>query len=143
MGKALKSTANGSCFFNALGTGAWGGGVRRPSETDVLARPLRLAVLLAGVRRLRDIGQSASSFFRTMEAYDGDVLDLATGAGLDTPTGSGLFTEEVSRALLVLALSTILEEGTEGSSFCVPLAAEALGARVRFYLPGTRSVRCE
>jgi len=139
VGLALKATANGSCFFNSAATGAWGGGQHKPSATDVLALPLRIAVILAGVKRLVEIGQETSNYFRTMEAYDSDVLDLAKVRELDAPV-PGRFSEDVSRALLVLALSTIVGEFTDGSIFCMPLLAEALGANVRCYLPGKRAV---
>jgi len=61
VGLALKATANGSCFFNSAATGAWGGGQHKPSATDVLALPLRIAVILAGVKRLVEIGQETSN----------------------------------------------------------------------------------
>lgn len=138
VGLAFKSTANGSCFFNSAATGAWGGGQDKPSSTDVLALPLRIAVIIAGVKRLVEIGQETSDYFRTMEAYDSDVLDLARARDVDALL-PGRLAEDVSRALLVLALSTILGEFTDGSIFCMPLLAEALGVNVRCYLPGKRS----
>lgn len=135
----MKSTADNSCFFNAVSTAAWGHGKQSPFMTDDMALPLRIAVVLAGARRIAEIMSGTSTFFRRMGAYDSKVTDAAFTTPLTMTTiaaTSDVYTEGVSRAMLTLALNTITGEFTEASVFCVPLAAEAIGASIRLYIPG-------
>lgn len=141
MGKALKSTGNGSCLFNAVATAAWGRGRLRPSHTDNLALPLRLAVVLCGVSQLRELAR-ASSFFRRMNAYDGKVTDKAKQLDMDLvwAPDSDTLPEDTSRALLVLSLSSISGLSADGSHFCLPLIAEVVGVNVRCFHPGMSTI---
>lgn len=138
VGSAFKSTANGSCMLNSASTCAWGGRCHKPRDTNFLALPLRVVVILTGIRRLGRIDDT--SYFRKREAYDGEITDTAFDTELTmTEISPDVFTEDVSRALLLLALMTIAGEFKEGSIFCMPLIAEALHVNLRVFLPGENS----
>lgn len=137
-GIALTSTADGSCFFNAVATAAWGADHEHPGDTDGLALPLRLAVVLAGVRQLNRLGDESNSF-RKRDVFDSMVTDKASKTRLTMATvrgEEGIYTEDVARALLLLALSTITGEFDEGSIICIHLVPEVLRVTLRVYYPG-------
>eukprot|EP00752_Nemacystus_decipiens_P017145 g15360.t1 len=137
-GTAVRATANGACFFNSLATCAWGGSQSRPSDTNVLALPLRVAVVLTGVKRILDIGSDEADCFRRRDAYDGNTIEAASEQDLDLTFNertAELYTASVSRALLTLALLPMTREFTEGTYSLAPLAAQALRVNVRIFNP--------
>lgn len=135
----MKATGNGSCLFNSAARGAWGGGGRRrPSETDELALPLRIHVIRAGVKRLKELDDNEPSFLRRQEAYDSDIQDATKKTKMTlipVNSATGMHSADVSRALLVVGLKQLATEFAEGSIFCMPLIAEALDVNVRIYHP--------
>lgn len=127
-------------MWNAAATAAYGKDQGNPSKTDPIALYLRLAVITAGARRLEEhVNGSPSEYLRKRDAFDSKVLGLAEGKGVQLDTMEGddaTYTTDVARALLVLALSGICYQYSEGSMFCLPLLAEALGVNIRCFYPG-------
>lgn len=141
-GKALRTTPNGACLFNAACTATFGGGCSKPSETNFLALHLRHAIIRHGIVNLEAKIKDKESDFRRTDAYDGNVIDLATKWNVDIHLESyceGIYPEDIARALFVGALLGITGEFSEGSGFCLPLLADVTRLNFRCCYPGNNS----
>lgn len=147
-GQPLKTTADGSCLFNAAALGGWGRGHRQTKKTDVLALPLRFLSIRHGVLAMeKHVGNGANSWLRQAAAFDTVVSDKAKEVGVDLqclPTpGPCILTEDSARAMLVIALEGISHSACWGSVFCLPLMAEVVEASIRCFNPGEVSSHCD
>lgn len=144
-GIALRTTADGACFFNAACTGLFGGEFTKPSDTNHLALPLRVSVIRLGVVELERLIGNKHSYFRRFDAYDGNVLGMAEDLGVTVKFEEGcdgnipVLKEDIARACLVVALRSIATRFSEGSNFCLPLLADVTGVNIRCFYPGNNT----
>lgn len=144
-GIALKTTADGACFFNAACTGLFGGEFTEPSETNHLALPLRVSVIRHGAAELETLIGNKHSYFRRFDAYDGNVQEMAGDLEMDIKFEMGcdedvpVLKEDIARACLVAALLSIGTEFSEGSNFCLPLLADVTRVNIRCFYPGNNT----
>ena len=146
-GQALRTTGDGSCFFNAVALGAWGKGVAATTATDTLALPLRLATVRDGFLKLeKHLASSGDTSIRLASAYDDDVFTEAVDLGVNlerahwpsanAPDNRVILTKEIARAMAVIALVQVSHENGWATVCCLPLVAESLNINVRCFNPG-------
>jgi len=139
---AQKTTGDGACFFNGIASAAFGMKCSGMRSVLSYALPIRTSCLKTALVNMETMltMDGWGWFYRTLHAYDMEVLDRAFRVNLDVPA-DGLLPVETARVLYLFAVQASAAPFKETQQFCFPLVAETLQLKLRVFHP-CGSVAC-